>query len=404
MLWSTRRHITSGNVNSAFSLVTNRQSNGAVNYFFKVEDNCCDGVLTPRYSLVVNVTDNGVPALSTSCTYVIEVFVQKPPISLSSQFDFYINENSPQYTHTGQPLKNYVTDSTCSVTFRITDYKGDVANTFGIDANTGQMMLMKTWLNYEVTPNFLYQVTATDCHGRTASTLVLIHVLNVNDPPIFDYCPDGLRYENDDQLKPVIDYTGPVLYEASDEDSAVLTFSVVSVNGNADLKSMFNVLVQSPDTFELTSTWNLNYEWIRQYDILMSVTDGSSVIYKVCTVNVGNINEPPVMPTSLDCYVSSNASSGTELCDINALENDLPDDPNGWGTKTYSVTSPVSGVKIVTTGGVARLVLTSSVSGNGWIPGQIIPGLVVRDTDGGGLYSETSVTIHVREALKPPLM
>ncbi len=114
---------------------------------------------TSIYNLTVQVTDDGLPALSASATITIDVYGLNDAPSISSA-TFTLDENSLPSTIVGTVAASDP-DAGQILTFAI--IAGDPAGTFSIHALTGEITVNDaTALDYETSPTFDLTVQVTD--------------------------------------------------------------------------------------------------------------------------------------------------------------------------------------------------------------------------------------------------
>lgn len=393
--------ITGGNTGSTFKLTSRYDDATGLTYQYITLNSCVSYASTPSFSLVLTVTDNGSPVLSSSCTYVISIKnVNKPP-TLVTPLVFTIVENSAQYTNVGTPLKNHWTDPDAGDTaiFTIIDFGGDGAKFFAINSETGQLYLNKHYLNYEETPTFTYKVQVIDSGGLTAASYVTINVIDIQEWPWFHTLPVGQVLENkpispthhvvtsDDQV---------IVYRAHDDDGDDLTWTIISVNGVASDSWMFQIDKLSSTTMRFVVNNVFNYELQNVYNVYMSISDGERQNYMSAIVNIIDVNDAPTCG-AWTCYLSENAPSGTEICSITATDQDSTS--KSWGVLTYSLASSTSNIAVTTSDNVGKLSLISACA---WSRDTTLSDVLVTVTDGGGLSATCSVTIKVKSANTAP--
>ena len=408
--------ITSGNVDGLFAIQSFVQ--GAATYYHIVTtEACCSPTALPMYyKLQLTVTDDGDPVESNTCSYGVNVsiIIPKPPDpTLPTFLSFNVDENSPRGTAVGVPLLSVFGNGSVAgkVHFGITDYTDDGVRFFRIDELTGQIIVDKASLNYEIISAFQYVITATFTNSdglvTTSDCVVDISVGNVDDAPVFEVCVPGYldEYTGVSGTRDVMSSGDIVIYEALDEDSATLTFTIEAVNGNKgpSATGMFDMVSIDAKSFTLQSAHEFDFEERSSYTVRLSVTDGTSTVYTDCVITIVNVNEAPVTNATVPCFASYAAAGGFVMCSVIMSDEDSPSDPNQWGSLTFSLSQTLAGVHVIPQGtrGVS-VVLTQSAAANGWAEGQVITGLVVRGTDGGGLFAESSVSITVLAEYDPP--
>ena len=143
----------------------------------------------------------------------------------------------------------------------------------------------------------------------------------------------------------VIDTVAGIL-TATDSDTTSFTFSLVSGNGTNDQhNSLFTV-----SGTQLLVAGNIDYETNSTLNIYVQASDGTNTFAKALTVNVNDINEPPVITattlsndnSSISVTFSEAVNASADASNTLALEvSDFGLSING-GTATLSSTTPSS--------------------------------------------------------------
>jgi gliding motility-associated-like protein len=133
---------------------------------------------------------------------------------------------------------------------------------------------------------------------------------------------------------------------ATDSDTTDFTFSLVSGNGTNDQhNSLFTV-----SGTQLLVAGNIDYETNSTLNIYVQASDGANTYAKALTVNVNDINEPPVITatslsndnSSISVTFSKAVNASADASNTLALEvSDFALSING-GTATLSSTTPTS--------------------------------------------------------------
>jgi VCBS repeat-containing protein len=140
---------------------------------------------TNSFSLTVQVTDSGTPALANSATVTVNVNdVNEAPV-LGGQ-TFSLNENSAAGTVVGAVTGSDV-DAGQTLTYAIV--AGNTSGAFAIDVATGQITVANAAaLNYEANPTFALTVQVTDSGSPalSSSATVTVNLNDVNEAPVLD--------------------------------------------------------------------------------------------------------------------------------------------------------------------------------------------------------------------------
>ena len=115
--------------------------------------------MTPSFSLIVQVTDNGTPPLSGGATITVNLTnVNEAPVVNAATFT--LPENSATGTTVGTMTFSDPDAGTIGI-FAITG--GNTGGAFAINSSTGQLTVATTAaLNFETTPSFSLTVQVTD--------------------------------------------------------------------------------------------------------------------------------------------------------------------------------------------------------------------------------------------------
>ncbi len=260
--------ITAGNTGNAFAISSAGQI--TVN-----DSSLLDYESIRSYSLTVQVSDGGYAPTAT-VTVTIKNVNERP---VASNQSFSVNENSSKGTVVGTVSAS--DPESAPLTYKITD--GNTDNVFAVNNSTGQITVNDgTRLDYETKKTYPLTVQISDGTAATSVT-VTVAVNDVNENPVVANQSFSVN-ENSTEGTVV----GTV--EASDPDTALLTFSIIS--GNTD-----NVFSLSSSTRQITvnNAAILDYEKIKAYVLTVQVSDGTYSGTAQITVNVNDVNESPVV-------------------------------------------------------------------------------------------------------------
>ncbi len=237
---------------------------------------------TPLYSLVVQATDNGNPALSATASVTIAVTDVNEAPTLAAR-SFTLPENSPAGTAVGTMTASDV-DAGQSLTYSLTG--GNTGGAFAINAATGAITVVApAALNFEVITSVSLVVTVTD-NGNpalSATALATINLTNVNEAPVVTAATFSLA-ENSPNGTAV----GTV--SASDPDAGqTRTFSIVSGNTNGAF-----AINASTGAITVANVAALDFETTPVFNLTVRATDnGSPALFgqAVVTINLTDIVE-----------------------------------------------------------------------------------------------------------------
>ncbi|MGH8592219.1 MAG: cadherin domain-containing protein, partial [Gammaproteobacteria bacterium] len=209
--------ITGGNTGGTFAINT---MTGAITV---ASSSALDFETTPSFSLTVEVTDNGTPALNGSASVVINLTnVNEAPVPSGGPFS--LPENSANGTPVGTVAAN---DPDAGQTHTFTITAGNTGGAFAID-NSGQITVAAVAaVNFELNPVFTLTVQATDNGSPVLSGTapVTVNLLNVNEAPV----AQDKTYAAQANMQVGIAAGAGLLNGATDEDAGtVLTLNTVS--------------------------------------------------------------------------------------------------------------------------------------------------------------------------------
>jgi len=137
--------------------------------------------LLTTFTMTIRITDNGIPALSSTASVTIND-INNPPVINPQTFS--VAENSANGTVVGTVI---ATDINPNQTKTFSIISGNINGTFIINPTTGVLTVFNSpTLNYEVTPVFLLVVKVQD-NGTgelSAQATITVNLLNVNEAPI----------------------------------------------------------------------------------------------------------------------------------------------------------------------------------------------------------------------------
>ncbi|XP_046545181.1 protocadherin Fat 4-like [Haliotis rubra] len=343
------------------------------------------------YVLRIIVTDGGTPELTgtTSVTVsVVAVNDHDPAFAAGFPSTVSFAEN----TAVGTVIDTVAaTDLDAGIdgqiTYSITN--GNTNTDFSIDPTFGIITLQKP-LDFETTPSYTLQVTASDGGGtvRSAITTVTVTVTNINDN--LPSCASYAVYVTVLESSSVNDAVSTLTCTDADA-SDVLSYTITS--GNGDGKFALNA---ASGTITLAAT--VDYDSATtSYTLQIQVSDGTNSRTVTVYVSVGAVNEAtPTFATPFPAVsVSESDSPGTTVHTYTAADSDYV--PHA--VTTYAIST-------VTQGGLslfsidpssAVITLASSVDYDALPAGTKFYLLTLTATDGGGLQGTGTVTVSVTD-------
>lgn len=278
----------------------------------------------PTATLTVRVTDNGVPALSSTATVTINITdVNERPVVTNQGFT--VAENATAGTVVGTFTGSDV-DAGQSLTYAITS-SAPISGAFAINPATGQITVTNgSALNFEALSAVALTVTATDNGNPALSTsaLATITLTDVNEAPVVTSTAFTI---NENSVNGAVIGT----ISASDPDAGqARTFAITAGNTN-------NAFAINPTTgvLSVNNSAALNFEAISVFNLTVTATDNGTPVRSgsaAVTVNLLNVNEAPVVtPTAFT--ISENSVNGAFIGNISAT------DPDVGQTRTFAITA-----------------------------------------------------------------
>lgn len=375
--------IIGGNTGTAFTI------NSATGAITVANSTVIDLETNPVFSLIVQVTDNGSPALSSSAVITISVGdLNEPPVVPPQSFN--VAENSASGTVVGTVSASDPDLPAQTLSYQIVG--GNTGNAFGINTATGQIFVKnRAPLDFETNPIFDLMVQVTDNGSPAQSTVgtVTINLLDANDAPVVP--SQSFTLPENSPLG-----TAVGLVQVNDQDVGQgRSYAIVGGNvGNAFTIDSTNGLltVRTPAA--------LNFEVNPVITLTVQVTDfGQPRLSStgVITVNLTNVNEAPVFsPVQQLFTVNENSPVNTVVGTMNVIDPDMGD------TRTFAITggnvnnafgiNATTGEIFVTNPAALDFEALNSFS------------LSIRVTDAGGLMANGTAKINLANVNDPPVI
>ncbi|XP_060602144.1 cadherin-23-like isoform X2 [Ruditapes philippinarum] len=313
--------ITSGNTGTMFAIL----GSGQVNLMGTLDRETLD-----NYQLVIEVDDDGTPALTTTVTLTITVedANDNDPVFGSGTY----NANQDEDIAVGTTVITVAaTDADIGVNGKIvySIASGDTDSKFTIDGSSGELILTDE-LDFETASSNPYTlvINAVDSNAvspRTGSANVIFTILDKNDnAPTCSPLVNSVSIDEEATTLP----TTLLTLNCNDADAttnAILTYTLTTVNG-ATGTTLFTV-----DTSGAVRAANaLDYETTLQHTILIEVSDGGTPSLTVtATVNVAvtnvNDNSPVFTGTPYSTNLAENEVVGTTVFQVAASDADTSD-------------------------------------------------------------------------------
>ena len=243
------------------------QTNAALDYetktSYSVRITVSDGSLTDTIAVTIGVSN-----------------VNEAPAFAPGSITLTVAEDTASGTNIGDPITATDPDSGDTLTYSL--QRGD-AESFRIDANTGQLQTSVA-LDYETKNAYTdLAVRAMDSAGLVGSTRVTINVTDNSAPEFTD--GSSTTRSVAENMAAGTNIGTPVA--ATDADNDVLTYTL----GGTDASS-FSIV---STTGQLQTNAALDFESSKtSYSIIVKVSDSSLTDSITVTIDVTDVNEPPV--------------------------------------------------------------------------------------------------------------
>jgi VCBS repeat-containing protein len=370
--------ITAGNTGGAFAIdPTTGQITVANSAALDFETN-------PSFSLTVQVTDDGSPALSGTAAVTIHIAdTSEPPVVNPATFT--VAENSPNGTAVGTVT---FTDGDTGQTHTFSILGGNTGGAFAINPSTGAITVANSAaLDFETTPAFSLTVQVTDSGSQSGTATITINVGNLNEAPLVHPATFTLN-ENSPNGTAV----GTVTFTDPDAGQAH-TFAITAGN-------TAGAFAIDPTTGQITvaNSSALDFETNPSFSLTVQVTDDGSPVLSgtaTVTINLADISEPPVVnPATFT--VAENSPNGTVVGTVTFTDSDASQTHVfsilGGNTGGAFAIDPSTGTITVANGAALDFETTPAFS------------LTVQVTDSGSQSGTATVTINVSDLNEAPVV
>ncbi|MDB5389690.1 MAG: outer rane adhesin like protein, partial [Planctomycetaceae bacterium] len=375
--------IVGGDTNNAFSI---NPATGQINVNNAAAVNF---EATPQFVLQVQVVDGGSPPLSAIQNVTVNLTdVNEAPVVASGQ-SFSVNEQTAANTVVGTVSATDPDTTAPNNTLTYSIVSGNINNAFTINSATGQITVSNSSaLNAATNPQFTLQVKVADAGSPALSTIqnVTVNVNDVNEAPSI---PAGqvLSISENSGANSIV---GTVV--ATDPDATApnktLSYSILSgdVNNAFSINSATGQLVVSNPAA-------LNFEATPQFTLQIQVTDGgtpSLSATNAVTVNVVNVNEPPVILSGQNFLINENPATNAVVGTVVATDPDLS---APFNTLLYSIAGGNTGNAFAINSATGQITVSNTAAVD--FESNPLFTLQVNVTDGGGLSATPQSVIIV---------
>lgn len=284
------------------------------------------------FNLLILASDQGEQPRSTSAELSIQFQPSHlfPQFSYLSQTDFYLPEDIPE----GKLVTKIQATSPKkggSATIKYAIAGGRFYDALAINAESGEISIAKTGLDYELSPIYEFWIKASDSDRPSLGSVIKL-ILNVSDSN--DNAPEMEKsiYHAEvlEEETPPLLVTRVTAHDADSGENGIVTYRLVN-----DFDGSFEIDVDSGEIFTLTK---LDREEIANYELTVEAVDQgmpqqigtTSVLVRILDRN----DKPPRFTRLFSVNVTENSDIGTFV--IRVTSSDLDEDENA--NATYSFT------------------------------------------------------------------
>jgi len=374
--------ILSGNASNAIAI---NASSGALTV---ANTTALNFEVTPSFTLVVKVKDNGTGNLSNQATMTVSLTNVNELPQIANQ-SFSVPENSANGTLVGTVLAN---DPDAGQTLTYSILSGNEDEAFVISSLTGTLTVANVLaLNYEDTPLFSLVIKVQDNGSVNLSSqaTITINIGDLNEAPLIA----NQTFSIDEDF-PDGTWLGTVV--ATDPDfGQALTYSILSGN----IGGAFSIN-ESDGNLEIANSSMIDFERNTSFNLLIKVQDNGLIPLsnqRTITIHINDINEMPVV---LDQYftIMDNVPNGAFIGTV------IASDPDEGQSLTWSIQSGNTDntFSINPSNGVLYIVNTATLSNPDISIFQLT--VYVQDNGMGNPISQALVTVNVLPTNDPPVI
>jgi hypothetical protein len=375
--------ITAGNNAGVFAI------NSASGEITVANNSALDYEATSKYTLTVEVTDNGTPNLSDTATITVNVTdVNETPLLADATFS--VAENAAVGTPVGTLTAADPDRPAQTLSYAIT--AGNPSGVFAIDSASGEITVAdNATLDYKATSQYVLTVQVTDNGTPNLSDTgtVTINVTNINQAPVLADATFSLP-EDAAIGTPV----GTLAATDPDRPAQTLTYAITAGNG----AGVFAINSASGQ-ITVASNSTLDYETISQYVLTVQVADDGTPSLSdtaTVTINLADVNEAPVLADAT-FSLPENAAVGTPVGTLTATDPDRPAQ-----TLRYAITAGnPSGVFAINSAS-GEITVADNSTLDYKATGQYVLTVQVSDNGAPSLSDTAAVTVDVAPMNRPP--
>ena len=330
------------------------------------ELNSLDYESTKVHTFSVTATDGGGMEASTQVTVNV-LDVNEPPSFPSPELKFSISEASSPGIKIGQVAATDP-DKGQSLSYSIVHLGSGIGEAFSISECDGTI-LVGNQIDFESQKIYKFEVIATDNgtpQARSASILVTINVLDVNEPP---KCFAARLYVDENSMRGTIVQGFINASDPDTEDAGNLQYSAqYSFPYSVSQVTETQIPFAFTDSGNVIVDGDLDYEDISEkYELTVTVKDRNGLSSNCdITILINDKNEPPMYNGNAQYSVKENSPEGTPLTGklLSAIDPDASDFGHLKYTIVSNIPSPTDAPTMVT---YVITVNTAAITGAGTV-------------------------------------
>ena len=335
------------------------------------------------YDFFVTVTDSG--GLNDSCLIHIDVTKRNhPPVLHWIQNDIFVREDIPQGSLISIPI--FATDDD-QLSYSVTDITNTTVENYSFPFSfvaDDIVLSVEEMLDYESISEYRLMLCVFDSVAQSSCDNVTIHVIDVNEPPMFENDSYSLSLPENTPVG-----TFMLNVTASDPENHTIYYSADSSVISID-KWSGQISLNMKLDYEETESFNITLIAIDEYGLSSSA---------LLIINVIDINESPVCLDSMGSVVNvmENEPVGSVIATINVTDIEVQ---HGRQSLSYSLID--DDVSQFTVNQYGEVIINEPL--NYWNQSHFTLHVHVEDNGIPVLSTQCSITIHVIDVNDPPTL
>ncbi|KAM5169155.1 protocadherin beta-2-like [Callospermophilus lateralis] len=285
-----------------------------------VLDKTLDREEQPELRLTLTALDGGTPPRSGTALVLIEILDinDNAPEFTKVLYEVRVPENSPIGSHVATvSARDLDIGVYGQISYAFFQASEDIRKTFQINAKSGELLLIQK-LDFESVQTYTINIQATDGGGLSASSVVLIQVIDLNDNP-----PELTMSTLINQIPENLQETIIAIFSVSDSDSGDNGRIVCSIPD--DLPFFLKPSVEN--FYTLVTNTALDRETRPEYNVTITVSDMGTPRLKtehsiIILVSDVNDNAPAFSQMSYTLLVHENNQPALHIGSVNATDRD----------------------------------------------------------------------------------